>query len=92
MVMTWRVLFSNPNPFAPNPRPPKGTPTDINLYVLDREITEGKGVIGLLPPTSIPHIRRCLKAGLLEPAGARGTWKLSPKGVEALEHWRATKP
>lgn len=82
--MTWQVLFSNPGP-----RPAKGTPTRLNLLALEREIEEGGGVIGLLPATSLPHIRRCLKAGLLESTGERGRWKLSPKGVEALKQLNA---
>lgn len=81
--MSWQVLFSNPGP-----RPPKGAPTKLNLRALEHEVAAGGGVIGLLPPTSLPHIRRCLKAGLLESTGERGRWKLSPKGVEALEQLR----
>ena len=70
-----------------NPRPTKGEPTDLNLWALNDVLEKGGGVIGLMAPTDIPHVRRCLKAGLLEPAGPK-QWKLSPKGEEVLGAWR----
>ena len=44
----------------------------------------------------LPHIRRCIDAGLLEQAGTRGTWKLSAAGIDALnkrnEAWSRATP
>jgi len=44
----------------------------------------------------VPHIRRCIDAGLLEQAGTRGTWKLSAAGTDALntrnEAWSRATP
>lgn len=71
---------------------PKGTPTDLNMYVFDRELRAGGGIIKDLPATSIESIRRILKAGYLEPApGAqRGYWVASEAGKAALAAWRET--
>lgn len=61
-------------------------PTHTNLYVLAKCIEAAPdGVIGEVPPTDAPHLQRCINAGLLESAGARGAWKLSAAGIEALE-------
>ena len=61
-------------------------PTRTNLYTLAKCIAEAHdGVIGKVPSTDAPHLQRCINAGLLESAGARGTWKLSAAGVEALK-------
>jgi hypothetical protein len=71
-------------------RAPKGTPTDTNLYALDSVLRESPdGVIRRMAPTDIPHVKRVLAAGYLEPAGGRGEWKLTPTGKAALEDWRA---
>ena len=62
------------------------TPTRLNLYTLAKCIEEAPdGIIGKVPPTDAPHLQRCINAGLLETAGARGTWKLSAAGIEALK-------
>ena len=34
---------------------------------------------------AVPHLKRCIDAGLLESAGKRGAWKLSVAGIEALK-------
>lgn len=67
------------------------TPTDLNMAVFDREITAGGGVIQQLPAPSVPHMRRILDAGYLEPVeGARtGVWRASAAGREALARYRA---
>lgn len=61
-------------------------PTRLNLYALASCIAEAPdGVIGKVALTDAPHIQRCINAGLLESAGARGTWKLSAAGIDALK-------
>ena len=63
--------------------PPK--PTDLNLSALEDVLAEtGEGVIRRVPPTHAEHLRRCIDAGVLEPAGTRGEWRLSSAGVAAL--------
>ena len=60
------------------------TPTDLNLSALEGALAEtSDGVIRRVSPTDAPHLRRCIDAGLLEPAGARA-WHLSAAGVSAL--------
>lgn len=50
---------------------PKGTPTDLNIYVL-REVFGGQlEVSNQLKPTNVPHMRRCLEAGLVEVDGKK---------------------
>lgn len=74
-------------------RPAKGEPTATNLYALDALLREGGGVIpNRLPSIHVPHLKRCLNAGLLEPYGdADKSWVLSPKGWEALAAWEQRK-
>ena len=61
-------------------------PTRLNLYALASCIAEAPdGVIGKVAPTDAPHLQRCINAGLRESAGARGTWKLSATGIDALK-------
>jgi hypothetical protein len=64
--------------------------TDLNLSVLDEEITAGGGMIGKVAPTSAPHLRRCLDAGLLGPVEGckKGIWMLTPEGVTRLKAYR----
>jgi hypothetical protein len=72
-------------------RPSKGTPTSLNMYVFDQELTKGGGIIHQMEVTAIPHMRRIINAGYVEPVpGAkRGVWRASPLGIEALMQWRA---
>lgn len=61
-------------------------PTHTNLYALATCIKEAPdGIIEKVASTHIPHLRRCLAAGLLESAGKPGAWKLSVAGIEALK-------
>ena len=61
-------------------------PTHTNLFALAQCIAAApEGVIEKVASTDVPHLRRCIDAGLLESAGKRGTWKLSAAGVEALK-------
>jgi hypothetical protein len=64
------------------PRPPKGTPTDLNLWVLDRLFGDRTRVSNQVEPTSAPHLRRCLRAGLLDVDGAELV--LTDAGIAAL--------
>jgi hypothetical protein len=58
--------------------------TRLNLYTLASAVAEATGgIIGKVPPTDAPHLKRCLAAGLLEWAGP-GRWRLSAEGVAAL--------
>lgn len=68
-------------------------PTDINLYVLAGCLAAGNGLVpSRVVPTAVPHLRRCIDAGLLVAGPARGTWVLSPGGVTERDayHARAT--
>ena len=66
-------------------RAPKGTPTALNIHALARAFADAPGgVIRYLDAVTIPHVRRCLHAGLLDSAGERGAWVLSPAGREAI--------
>jgi hypothetical protein len=67
------------------------TPTDLNLSALEDALAEAPdGTIQRVPAVHAPHLRRCLDAGLLEPAaGAKGAWRLSAAGVAALAARRA---
>ncbi len=61
------------------------TPTDLNLSALEDALAEAPdGTIRRVPAVHAPHLRRCIDAGLLEPAGARAAWCLSAAGVTAL--------
>ena len=61
-------------------------PTRTNLFALAKCVEAAPdGVIGKVAPTDAPHLRRRIDAGLLEPAGKRGSWKLSAAGIEALK-------
>jgi hypothetical protein len=61
-------------------------PTRLNLATLASCVAAAPGgVIERVAPTDTDHLRRCIAAGLLEPAGRRGAWKLSAAGNEALK-------
>lgn len=64
----------------------KGTPTDLNLWVLNEVFKEAPRVPNQVKPTNAPHLRRCFKAGLLEVQGRELV--LTLKGAEALVEWR----
>jgi hypothetical protein len=67
--------------------------TELNLSALDEELAAGGGMIGKVAPTSAPHLRRCLDAGLLGPAEGckKGIWMLTPEGVTRLKAYRERK-
>lgn len=64
----------------------KGDPTDINMYVLSEYFGPNERIPNQMEATAAPHLRRCLKAGLLVPEGKELV--LTPAGVEALATWR----
>jgi hypothetical protein len=45
-------------------RAPKGTPTSLNVWAMARHFAGAARAPRLMPPTDIPHLRRCLVAGL----------------------------
>lgn len=63
-----------------------GEPTPTNIWALEQEVGESPdGIIRKIKPSRVPHIRRCLDAGLLEAApGEKNAWRLSEKGKKAL--------
>lgn len=63
-------------------RPPKGTPTDLNLSVLADVFADGPEAANQIAPTDAPHLRRCIKAGLVTVAGR--TLRLTDSGRDAL--------
>ena len=67
------------------------TPTDLNLSALEDALSETlDGIVRRVPDTAVPHLRRCLDAGLLEPApGETKACRLSPAGTSALAMRRA---
>jgi len=60
----------------------KGTTTSLNLWVLAQVFGPETSVPNQLAPTDAPHIRRCLKAGLL--TADRTTLTLTRGGRKAL--------
>jgi hypothetical protein len=77
----------------------KGEPTDTNIYVLDRYIygsdavNAPHGVITQVEVTSLPHLRRLIKAGwLVATPAVPGGVVLSPLGRDGLASWRERSP
>jgi len=76
------------------PRPPKGAPTDLNLFTLDKEVRahEARGDHSLyrFEQTSVAGLRRLMAEGFFAPAPGRskGHWLLTEKGERALEEYR----
>jgi len=51
---------------ARRPRPPKGAPTQTNIWVATQWLAQNNGRIPLrVPPTELPHLRRLIAAGWL---------------------------
>jgi hypothetical protein len=76
--------------------PPKGSPTDLNLWVLDKFFSGKDEVPNRIDPTDVPHLRRCMSAGLIEavagPYGKRGgALRLTEKGKQAIREWSLGK-
>lgn len=72
---------------------PKGTPTELNLSSLDREVraheARGDKTLYRFSPTSMNAMRRLLEAGYLAPAvGQKGHWVLTGQGEMALQGYR----
>lgn len=60
--------------------------TPLNLFALRRVFQEHAvdGVLRQMDAPAVPHIRRCLTAGLIETAGERGAWRLTDAGRAAI--------
>ncbi len=67
----------------------KGEPTGTNLWALADEVRKQGPVLRKFEATAVPHLKRCIAAGLLESTGekiGRGfAWQLTPKGAEAIK-------
>lgn len=50
-------------------RPPKGTPTDLNVWVLSQVFGDKDRVPNQLEAPDVTHMRRCLRAGLCDVSG-----------------------
>ncbi len=68
----------------------KGTPTELNLWVAAQYVNEGKPVPARVPPTEVPHLRRCIAAGFLEKT-TDGTWKPTEAGMAAMREAKVLK-
>lgn len=60
--------------------------TPLNLFALRRVFAEHAvdGVLRRMDAPAVPHIKRCLAAGLIETTGERGAWKLTDAGRAAI--------
>ena len=86
-----RRRASSAAPAAPAPpRPAAGTPTDLNVWVLSEIFGTAQSVPNRAQRTQLPHLRRCLKAGLLTVSKDRLT--LTAAGAAALASYRAAQP
>lgn len=61
--------------------------THLNLFALNRVVKEfgdSEGVFYKIDATGVPHIKRCIRAGAVIPAGKAGHWKVSEAGKALL--------
>lgn len=66
-------------------RAARGAPTSLNIWTMFDSLERGGGVISdRVPPTDLPHLRRCLQAGFLE-RGPSGGFVPTRAGVAAME-------
>lgn len=70
-------------------RAPKGTPTHLNIAAL-ADLVADRGIMNAeleftnqIESTSVQHVRRCMKAGLVEVA-SRARLRLTPEGAKAV--------
>lgn len=76
------------------PRPPKGTPTHLNLFTLHKELEAHAERYGrpeplfAFSPTSMSGLRRLADAGYIVMQGQKGHWYLSALGRDAYEEWK----
>lgn len=67
-----------------NPREPKGTPTELNLKCLATLFRGGADEVpNRLDAVDVPHLRRCLAAGLLEVTPSKAL-RITPAGRAAI--------
>jgi hypothetical protein len=65
--------------------------TKINLQTLGRVLKEeadADGVFSRMPAVAVPHIKRCVRAGIVVPAGKAGYWKVTPDGYVMLRAYK----
>jgi len=74
----WRLVK------VPSTRPPAGTPTSLNLWVLGKLFGTENVVQNRIEATSVEHVRRCLKAGLIAVTDSGKTLTLTAAGRTAL--------
>jgi hypothetical protein len=72
-------------------RAPKGTPTGTNLFALWEITADGtKEIPARVEQVHVEHLRRCLRAGLLEQTTA-GTFTITAAGRTALDGWKTAR-
>lgn len=67
------------------PHPPKGTPTSLNLVVLGWVFKGKMEAPNQIKATDTPHMRRCLKAGLVEVSLDRTHLTLTQAGLTTVK-------
>lgn len=67
-----------------NRRGPKGTPTHTNLFALRSLFGDRTFIPNQMHATDVPHLRRCLKAGLVRVEGGGKLLALTPEGAKAI--------
>lgn len=65
-------------------RAKKGTPTSLNLWSLAQHFGMSVTATNKVEPTSAPHIRRCLKAGLVTVSADKKSLVLTDAGLVAM--------
>ncbi len=61
--------------------------THTNLSALARVVRDygdASGVFTRIDAAAVPHIKRCIRAGAVEAAGAAGSWRVSAAGRAAM--------
>lgn len=74
-----------------NPGASKGAPTALNMSVLVRTFGLANSVPNKIDATDLPHLSRCMKAGLLVPEG-RARLVLTDAGAKARDAYIAANP
>lgn len=74
-----------------NPGASNGSPTALNMSVLVQTFGLANSVPNKIDPADLPHLSRCMKAGLLVPEG-RARLVLTDAGVKARDAYIAANP
>lgn len=75
----------------PNPSASKGAPTALNMNVLVQTFGLANSVPNKIDAADLPHLSRCMKAGLLVPEG-RARLVLTDAGAKARDAYIAANP